>query len=362
LKIKTKSSKEKRKFANLIDEYDHKRPSRGQIVQGEILELYEDMAILDIGAKRDAIVPSRDLAQLDKEVFEDFSIGDKVPVYVSNTPTGDVDLMVSIEKGQIWSDWERAEECLNNGEILELEVVEYNKGGLQVAFGKLRGFVPNSHLPELQSLTSYEEVQAVKEKNVGTTLRLRVIEVDRQRERFVLSVKAAEGANIKRQLLDLEVGQQISGRVTNIVDFGAFVDLGVVDGLIHISNLDWRRVEHPSEVLQIGDDVEVIIESVDAERERVGLSRKALLPNPWEQFTQQNRTGDLVEGAISNVRDFGAFVQLNEEITGLIHISEMSFEDLQSMQETLHPGEKVQVRILEIDVERERVGLSLQLK
>ena len=347
-------------FAELLEEYEQVRPQRGQIVQGEVLALTEDTVLLDVGAKRDAVVPNRELSNLNETFFDDLSIGDQIPVYVTSTSSYDDELLVSIEKGLEQQDWERAETYLAAGETLELEIIGYNKGGLLVEFGRLSGFVPNSMIPNLPRGMNKNEKQTTKAKMIGETLLTQVIEVSQSRKRLILSGRAAEKAQRKQRLHELGAGQKVVGTVSNVVDFGAFVDLDGVDGLIHVSRLSWEKVEHPSDVLQPGDEVEVLIKDVDLERERISLDRKALLPGPWDAFSEEFHPGDILEGTVESVRDYGAFVKLTDGITGLIHVSELLPGSSRKPEKVLDIGDRVLVRIIEIDKEQERVRLSMR--
>lgn len=357
---KTQTNQGNNDFVQLLEEYEHVPPQRGQIVKGEVLAVTEDTVLLDVGAKRDAIVPRRELAHLDERTFEDLSIGDELPVYVTSTSSYDDELLVSIEKGLEQQDWEHAGTYLANGETLELEIIGYNKGGLLVEFGRLSGFVPNSMIPSLPRGLNKDEKQSRKAKMIGETLQTQVIEVNRSRKRLILSGRAAEKARRKQRLHELEAGQKVVGTVSNVVNFGAFVDLDGVDGLIHVSRLTWDKVEHPSEVLQVGDEVEVLIKDVDLERERISLDRKALLPSPWDAFAEQFHRGDILEGTVEAIRDYGAFVRLTEDVTGLIHVSELLPGSSREPEKVLDVRDKVLVRIIEIDTEQERVRLSMR--
>jgi small subunit ribosomal protein S1 len=347
-------------FVKLLEEYEHVRPQRGQIVKGEVLAVTEDTVLLDVGAKRDAIVPRRELDHLDERTFENISIGDELPVYVTSTSSYDDELLVSIEKGLEQQDWERAETYLANKETLELEIIGYNKGGLLVEFGRLSGFVPNSMIPNLPRGMSKNERQAAKAKMIGETLQTQVIEVSQSRKRLILSGRFVEKARREQRLQKLEAGQKVVGTVSNVVDFGAFVDLDGVDGLIHVSRLSWDKVGHPSEVLQPGDEVEVLIKEVDLERERISLDRRALLPGPWYIFSEEFQPGDILEGMVESVRDYGAFVKLKEGITGLIHVNELLPGSSREPEKVLDVGDRVLVRIIEIEREQERVRLSMR--
>jgi len=358
--MKTKIQEQNKSFEELLENYESIRPNRGQIVQGEVLKLTEDTVLLDVGAKRDAVVPIRELANLEESLIEDISLGDQLPVYVTNTSSYDDELLVSIEKGLEQRDWDRAETYLENGEALELKIIGLNKGGLLVEFGKLDGFVPNSMIPGLPRGLSRDEKQTRKAKMIGDTLQTKVIEVIQQRKRLILSGKAAQSERRQQRLQELQVGEKITGTVSNVVDFGAFVNLDGVDGLIHRSRLSWDEFDHPSDVLQPGNEVEVLIDDVDVERERVSLNRRALLPSPWDDFSDQYQYGDMLEGKITSVRDFGAFVKLTDQITGLLHVSEFLPGVSHEPQKVFEPGDEVLVRIIEIDKEQERVSLSMR--
>lgn len=346
-------------FEQLLEDYDYEDPRRGQILEGEIIHVDEDSVLVDIGAKRDAIVPRKDLDQLDDEFRGGLRSGDKIPVYVMRTGKVGGDLLVSINRGLEQEDWERAERNLDSGDVSNPEIIGQNKGGVVVRFGRLRGFVPNSHIPDIRRGAGSDELRDQKEELIGTTLPVKVIEVNQKRRRLVLSSRAARHERRSQRLEELEPGTTVSGKVVNLVDFGAFVDLGGVDGLVHISELDWSRVEHPSEIFEVGEEVEVEITDVDVERERVSLSRKSLLKNPWQTIDEKYTPGDLVEGEVTNVRNFGAFVMLPEGVEGLIHVSELGIVGPGYPQDIVHPGDKVLVRILDIEQERERISLSM---
>ena len=348
-------------FEEFLEQYEYEQPKRGQILEGEILRINEDALIIGIGQKRDAIVPSKDLNRLDREVLESLSVGDRVTVSVIYIPGGDKDLLVSLSQGIQYKSWQRAEELLASGTISELEVVGQNKGGLLVKFEALRGFVPTSQIPELRQIPDRQRVQQIKEEMIGSRLLLKTIEVDRARRRLVFSVLAAQEAQRKLRLMELEKGQIfLNARVASVVNFGVFVDLGGIDGLVHLSELDWHRVEHPSDYFKPGDEIDVQILDVDVEKERVSLSRKALLPSPWDAFNQQHHAGEIVSGKVTRVLDFGAFVELADGIVGLVHASEIGYSASGKPEDVVKQGDSVLVRILEIDPERERVSLSMR--
>jgi small subunit ribosomal protein S1 len=350
-----------RSLKKMLNDYTPEQPKRGQLLDGEILYMDDSSIILDVGAKRDAIVPRRELERLSEEHFQDLDVGDQVPVFVLRTPTITEPLLVSLEKGREKLDWDHAEESMENSEALELEIVDQNRGGLVVVFGRLRGFVPNSHIPGLREKTyNKEDLLSLKEELIGSKMVLKPIEVDRQKRRLILSGKNARREARQQIMKELNVGQIAKGRVVNIVDFGAFVDLGGVDGLIHISELAWEMVKHPSEIVSIGDELEVLVKSIDIERERIGLSRKDLLADPWESVYDRYQIGSLIEGTISNVCHFGIFVKLPDGIEGLVHKSELDIIGPGMPQNIFKRGDPVLVRIISIDPEKKRMGLSLR--
>jgi small subunit ribosomal protein S1 len=358
--MRDSSESSTRPFAKLLDDFGAERPRRGQLMEGKILQIEEDLILMDVGSKRDAVVPRREVDKLDPEQHKNLKVGEQLPIYVLRTPIGDEQLLVSIDRGLELEDWARAQSYLSSKEILELPITGQNRGGLTVKFGQIRGFVPNSHIPGLHRGTQAENNETMKREMIGTSMPLKVIEIDRRRNRLVLSGRKAEEEKHKQRLQELQQGEVIRGRVVHLVEYGAFVDLGGIDGLIHISELEWHRVDHPSEVVGIGDEIEVLVKEVDVDRERISLSRKALLPSPWDSVQKKYQVGDLVEGEITNVRPFGAFVMLPEGIEGLIHDSEMGIVGPGYPQDVVASGDPVQVQILDIDLDRKRMSLRLK--
>jgi small subunit ribosomal protein S1 len=349
------------RFEQLLDDYTYRPPRRGEFLEGEIIRVDEEGVLLDVGAKRDAIVTRRDLVKLDDEERQALSPGDRLPVCVVRSP-GQYggELLVSISRGMEQEDWARAEALRKDGQALRLKVAASNRGGLVVRFGRLRGFVPNSHIPGYRAGCEAAELDELKQQKSGKEMLLKVLEIDRKHNRLVLSGRAAGNERRAERLRELEPGQIIRGRVVNIVDFGAFVALGGVDGLVHISELDWRRVDHPSEVLELGQEIEVQIKGVDVERQRVSLSRRALLPNPWDEAGFRYEEGDQVEGRVTSVVHYGAFVELPEGIEGLIHKSEMGIVGPASPEHVLHPGDAVLARVINVNPAEGRLRLGLQ--
>jgi len=347
-------------FQDFVDNYDYDRPQRGEILKGVILDIGDNSILLDVGLKRDAIVTSQDLDKVDKETLEELDVGDEVFVSVIRSPIGDDDLLVSLSRGIAYESWVKAKQYMDEDKLLELPIIDQNKGGLLVEFENLRGFVPNSHIPSLRRGTSRQKASEEKSKMIGDTIPLKVIEVNRKQRRLVFSARVAQKEKREKRLKELEEGDVITSRVVNVVDFGIFVDLDGVDGLVHKSEIAWDRVYDPSKYFSVGDEIEVKVVDVDVERERVSLSRKALLSNPWEELEEKYDVGDLVEGKVVSVLDFGAFVELPEGLQGLVHVSEIGYANMGDPESVVQEGDNVLVRVLSIEPERERVSLSMR--
>jgi len=346
-------------FSTLIEgDYDYARPRRGQVRQAVVLSVSENEVIVDLGAKRDGFVPRRDLELLDDAYRASLQPGDRVPVSILDASGPRGEIVASLNQGLAQQDWLRAQEFLESGDVCQARVTEVNRGGVIVPFGRIRGFVPNSHLTSVPRGLRGDRLRRAKSDLVGQVLSLAVLEVDQRRRRLVLSERVAGRRQRQQLLATLTEGEVRTGVVRNLVEFGAFVDLGGVDGLIHISELDWRHVEHPSEVLSVGDEVEVYVLSVDRERERIGLSRKRLLPDPWPLVAKRLHVGQKVEGTVTNVARFGVFVDIGDGVEGLVHVSEIPGGDASCAG--LEPGSPVTVRVLKIDQWRQRIALSLR--
>jgi small subunit ribosomal protein S1 len=350
-------------FSSLLESsQQYSPPARGDIRHAEILEIRDNEIVVGLGAKRDGIVPPQDVDRLNSSVLKSLHVGDTVPVYVLNPSDREGNLVVSLNLGLQEQDWEDAESTMKSGDVVESEVLGFNRGGLLVHFGRLEGFVPSSHLVDVPIGLSDRDREAAITKLVGTNLRLKVVEVNQARRRLILSQREAQRgyrAQQKEQLLaDLQVGAIVSGRVTGIRDFGVFVDVGGADGLVHVSELDWHRVPHPSDVVQVGQEVQVYVLELDHEHQRIALSLRRTRPDPWATVEEKYQVGQLVEGTISNVLDFGAFVVLPDGIEGLLHLSEMGDGSYTEPYSVVKSGDTISVRIVRIEPERKRIGFT----
>lgn len=261
-------------------------------------------------------------------------------------------------------DWQMVQDIFAKDQVISLDITGFNRGGLLVGGSGLHGFVPISHLLEINCLTDENEKEAILASYVGRSVAFKVIECDPERGRVVFSERAALAESGKRNLLFSEIfpGKRVCGIVTNITDFGVFIDLGGVEGLIHVSELSWGRVRHPAEVVKVGETVQAYVIQVDPDRSRIALSMKRLIPNPWEKAEDRYRPGQVVSAVITSIVPFGAFARLEEGLDGLIHSSEITNEDEEEeITEGLYEGQIVQVKILNVNAARQRLGLSLNL-
>jgi small subunit ribosomal protein S1 len=268
--------------------------------------------------------------------------------------------LVSLSKGIEHESWENAERYLQNGFPLELQIIGHNRGGLIIEYETLRGFLPYSQVPGLRGIKSPRLADKIKREMVNSRLEMKVIEVVRERNRLIFSATAAEEEKRKRRLQELNKGDIILGEVVNLVDFGIFVDLDGIDGLVHLSELEWKRVKHPSEIYSVGDEINVKVLDVDIDRQRVSLSRKALLPSPWEMPDELPEQGVCLEGRVVKIVNFGAFVELPIGIEGLVHTSQLGYTHLENPKDAVKRGEIVLVRVLEVDPIRRRISLSMR--
>jgi small subunit ribosomal protein S1 len=339
---------------------------QGDTVEGTIVSISPNQVLVAIPYKADAIVDPRELERLGKDFLEAAAVGDPISAVVVQPEDRDGNVVISLARAQQEQDWRQAEELFQSQDVFEGVVTGFNRGGVIVRVGRVRGFVPASQLSARWQ--AQQDAEGDPEQRwarlVGQSMQLKVVEMDRQRNRLILSERAAMRdwrKNQKDRLLStLNKGDVLKGIVTSIADFGAFVDLGGADGLIHLSELAWHRVEHPREVLRVGQEVEVYVMNVDEERKRIGLSLRRLTPEPWSIVADQYEVGQVLTATITRLAAFGAFAKMDDSIEGLIHISEMADYRINHPKEIVQEGDEVQVRVIRIDPQHRRIGLSLR--
>lgn len=328
----------------------------GDLVTGTVVKVERDEVLLDIGYKSEGVIPARELSiRKDADPSDVVKVGDTIEALVLQKEDKDGRLILSRKRAAYERAWVQIEEKFQKGENVVGEVIEVVKGGLILDIG-LRGFLPAS----LVDLRRVKDLHAY----LGEKLECRIIEMDRNRNNVVLSrrVVLEEDRKQERQeiLSKLVKGMILPGTVSSIVDFGAFVDLGGIDGLVHISELSWSHVNHPSEVVSVGDKVEVQVLDVDLERERISLGLKQTQEDPWKQLVQGFEVGQIVTGKVTKLVPFGAFVEIGEGVEGLVHISEMARGHVEKAEDVVAVGQEVQVKVMEIDTERRRISLSIR--
>jgi small subunit ribosomal protein S1 len=328
----------------------------GDIVEGEIVKIDRDEVLLDIGYKSEGVIPAKELSiRHDVDPNEVVKVGDHVEALVLQKEDKEGRLILSKKRAQYERAWGRIEEVMTSGGTIKGPVIEVVKGGLILDIG-LRGFLPAS-LVDLRRVRDLHPF-------VGQELEAKIIELDRNRNNVVLSRRAfleeSQSEGRKKFLESLQKGERRKGTVSSIVNFGAFVDLGGVDGLVHVSELSWKHVDHPSEVVQVGQEVEVEVLDVDLERERVSLSLKATQEDPWKEFERMYSAGEIIDGQVTKLVPFGAFVRVAQGIEGLVHISEISDQHIDAPESVLSVGDQVRVKVIEVDVPRRRISLSMR--
>jgi small subunit ribosomal protein S1 len=338
-------------IAGTIVEFDD-----GDIVQGTVVKVDKDEVLLDIGFKSEGVIPARELSiRHDVDPHEIVAMGDKIEALVLQKEDKEGRLILSKKRAQYERAWGTIEGIKEHDGVVSGPVIEVVKGGLILDIG-LRGFLPASlvELRRVRDLAPY----------VGRTLEAKIIELDKNRNNVVLSRRAWLEETQKEQrdefLANLKPGEVRRGVVSSVVNFGAFVDLGGMDGLIHVSELSWKHVDHPSSVVNVGDEVEVRVLDVDLDRERISLSLKATQQDPWQEFANAHRVGELVYGRVTKLVPFGSFVQVGEGIEGLVHISEMAVHHVDLPEQVVTPGEELWVKIIDIDLQRRRISLSIK--
>jgi len=326
----------------------------GEVVTGHVVRIDQDEVLVDIGYKSEGVIPANELSiRKSVDPHEEVQIGEEVDALVLTKEDQDGRLIISKKRARFEKAWRRIEAAAESGEPVEGTVIEVVKGGLIIDLG-VRGFLPAS-LVDIRRVPNLDEY-------MGTQIECKVIELNRSRNNVVLSRRAVleeERKEVRQQILDrLEPGLVVEGQISNIVDFGAFVDLDGIDGLIHISELSWSHVNHPSQILEIGDTVKVKVLDIDRERQRISLGLKQTQEDPWQRIVSTYNIGDELAGTVTKVVTFGAFVEILDGVEGLVHISELAAHHVESPREVVQPGDEIRVKILEIDSERRRLSLS----
>jgi small subunit ribosomal protein S1 len=340
-------------------------PTQGEIRTGVIARLGGNEILVSIGTKSEGIISGREKEQIPPDEYKALEVGQEIPVYVVDPEDQNGNVVLSYIRAREERDWQIVEELLESGDTHSGQIIGYNKGGLIVPIGSLRGFVPASQVSVLRRAEGGTETPEQRwGKMVNDPIDVRVIEVDRERRRLILSERLAlqeTRETLKDRLLDeLEEGAIRTGRVTSLADFGAFVNIDGADGLVHLSEITWERIQHPNEILKVGQEVQVKVISMDRDRKRIGLSIRQLQPDPWLKKVENIKEGQLVEGTITHLTKFGAFARLAEDLEGLIHVSELSEQRVAHPKEVVKEGDVVTLRVIKIDPERRRIGLSLR--
>ena len=340
---------------------------RGDVIEGTVVSTSPTEVLVDVGEKTDGVIPGRELERMNRETLDILKEGATIPVFVVNPHDHQGKLILSINRALEEKDWQQAEEYRASQEVYESHVAGYNKGGLIVRFGRVRGFVPQSQISaERRVVMDGETPEERWGGMVNQAISVKVMEVDRSRNRLILSERAAtrEVRESRKESLinELAVGEVRTGRVVSLVDFGAFVDIGGAEGLVHLTELSWQHVNHPREVLSVGQEVKVEVISIDPNRKRIGLSVKRQAADPWDTIAIEYNVGQLVQAKITKLTKFGAFAQLVDapEIEGLIHISELAEHRVNHPRDVVNEDDTLTLRVVKMDIENRRLGLSLK--
>lgn len=343
--------------------HDYRNLQYGDTVDGTVMRIDKDEVLVNIGAKAEGFVPVREMQSLTAEDRAELKPGDVLLVFVVQAEDREGRAILSIDKARQERSWRVLQQTYESGDVIDAKVINYNKGGLLVNLDGVRGFVPSSQVSTI-SRGPETQKQSDMAKLVGQSLSLKVIEINRNRNRLILSERQAaqevrEGR--KGELLSaLKEGDVRTGVVTSVCDFGAFVDIGGADGLVHLSEISWSRVKHPSEVLKPGDRVQVHVMGIDNDRKRIALSIKRTQNEPWVTINDRYQLGQTVKATITQLASFGAFARIEDGVEGLIHVSEMGDGRVQHPRDVVSEGDTVEVRIIRIDPARKRIGLSMR--
>ena len=341
-------------------------PQPGEIRTGVVASISQTQILVSVGAKSEGVITGRELESIPAEERAALQVGQEILVYVLNAEDDNGNVVLSYTRAQEQKGWAEVEKMLEESGTYEGKVDGFNKGGIIVPVYGLRGFIPASQLSISRRMGVTGDTPDQRyAKMIGEPISVRVIEVDRKRRRLILSERAASSEtrqSIKERVIEsLKEGETYTGKVTSLADFGAFVNVNGADGLVHLSEISWDRVQHPSEVLEVGQEVKVKVINIDREKKRIGLSMRALQSDPWQSKVDKFKVGQLVEGVITRLTKFGAFARLEGDLEGLIHISEISENRIEHPKEAgLHEGDVVTLRVIRIDPDQRRIGLSLR--
>jgi small subunit ribosomal protein S1 len=340
-------------------------PTQGEIRQGVVASVTPGQILVSVGTKSEGVISGKEYELIPSDELANLKIGQEIPVFVINPEDSNGNLVLSYMRAREEEGWQIVENMVAKKESFHSSIIGFNKGGLIVPVGGLRGFVPSSQISFSRRSTMTGDTPEQRwSKMIGQEIDVVVIEVDKERRRLILSERQASSESrdsVKDRVIEeLKEGQVYTGRVTSLADFGVFVNVNGADGLVHLSEISWDRIQHPSEVLKVGQEVKVKVITIDREKRRIGLSIRQLQSDPWDQKVTIFQEGQLVEGTITRLTKFGAFARLTDDIEGLIHISEISEKRIEHPREVLKEGDTYTLRVLKIDTTNHRIGLSLR--
>jgi len=340
-------------------------PRQGETRQGVIASITQDQILVNVGTKSEGIISGKELESIPKAERDRLSVDQEISVFILDPEDSSGNLVLSYMRAREEESWKKAEELLASKKTFESKITGYNKGGLIVDLDTIRGFIPASQISlSRRAAMTGDTPEQRWSKMIDEQVKVCVIEVDRERRRLIFSERAASTETretLKERVIDnLTEGDIRTGRVTSLADFGAFINISGADGLVHLSEISWDHIKHPNEALEIGQEVKVKVISVDKEKKRIGLSIRQTQEDPWADRVAKYQVGQLVEGTITRLTKFGAFAKLDDEIEGLIHISEISEKRIEHAKEVLKEGEKVTLRVIKIDPANHRIGLSVR--
>ena len=352
-------------MAELLQDHEPSKPlQRGDIVEGEVMRVDQDGILVNIGLKNEGVIPPREMRATPADRLQELQPGAEVLVYVIHSDTEEGQAILSLDKAQGEEGWRTLEKIVDTGETISGTIQGINKGGAVVDVEGVQGFIPLSQLAPISRNPDEGSQEDQLAHRIGETLELKLLELNRRRNRVILSERQAVQQMREEQkdklLEELQEGETRKGKVSGIASFGAFVDLGGADGLIHVSEISWEPVQSPEEVIHVGDELDVYVLKVDRETRRIALSLRRLQPTPWDTITDRYHVGQQVTGTVTRLTNFGAFARIEDSVEGLIHISELSDRVIEHPKEVVKEGDTMTLTILRIEPERRRLGLSLK--